>query len=327
MEKAYKILGLETTATLSEVKEKYNQLIEEFNPKKQEGELKDFFIEEQDKVKEAYKEILEDIIDLNEKNEKEEVIIKDNEIEKEGIKNNNSEEIEKCYNIFGLKQGSTLEEVEGKYKELLEECNPDHQSDDLKDFFESEQDQIKKSYNTIIKHLSEEDKNDDVLNESDVHDLGVYQGSEKTKFCRYCGHMQYVTNSECINCRESLMSFGNKNIVKTGDKKSMFSSSFSFNGRIRRLEYGLSQIISFISFFIILFIGYFLATPYGGPPVFLFILLIPWILFNLSQNAKRCHDRGNSGWYQLIPFYSIWMLFVDGEIGDNKYGSNPKGLN
>ena len=40
MEKYYKILGLETTATLKEVKEKYNQLIEEFNPEKQEDDLK-----------------------------------------------------------------------------------------------------------------------------------------------------------------------------------------------------------------------------------------------------------------------------------------------
>jgi len=326
MEKHYKSLGLETTATLSEVKEKYNQLIEEFNPKKQEGALKDFFIEEQDKVKEAYKEILEDIIELNEKNEKEEVIIKDNEIEKEGIENNNSEEIERCYNVFGLKQGSTLEEVEEKYKELLEECNPDHQSDDLKEFFETEQDQIKKSYDTIIKHLSEKDKNDDVLNESKIHDLGVYQDSEKTKFCKYCGHMQYVTNSECINCRESLMPFVNNNIVKIGDKKSMFSSLFSFNGRIRRLEYGLSCIIFYIySFTIVVPSNYYY---YGYSPWKQFILIVPFILFLFAQGAKRSHDIGRRGWMQLIPLYNPFILiFKNGEIGDNKYGSNPKGLN
>jgi len=316
MEKAYKILGLETTATLSEVKEKYNQLIEEFNPKKQEGALKDFFIGEQDKVKEAYKEILEDIIELNEKNEKEEVIIKDNEIEKEGIENNNSEEIERCYNIFGLKQESTLEEVEEKYKELLEECNPDHQS---------EQDQIKKSYDTIIEHLSEEDK-DDVLNESDVHDLGVYQGSEKTKFCRFCGHMQYVTNSECINCRESLMSFVNNNVVKIGDKKSIFSSPFSFNGRIRRLEYGLSCIIFYIYIIIIFVENDYYYCQY--PPWKQFILIVPFILFLFAQGAKRSHDIGRRGWMQLIPLYNPFILiFQNGEIGDNEYGSNPKGLN
>lgn len=66
----------------------------------------------------------------------------------------------------------------------------------------------------------------------------------------------------------------------------MFQNPFSFNGRIRRL--------------------------------------VVWFL--LAQGAKRCHDRGNSGWWQLIPFYYLWMFFADGEIGDNEYGTNPKGL-
>jgi len=46
----------------------------------------------------------------------------------------------------------------------------------------------------------------------------------------------------------------------------------------------------------------------------------------VAQAAKRCHDRNNSGWWKLIPFYGFWMLFADGDIGDNDYGENPKGL-
>jgi uncharacterized membrane protein YhaH (DUF805 family) len=46
----------------------------------------------------------------------------------------------------------------------------------------------------------------------------------------------------------------------------------------------------------------------------------------LAQGAKRCHDRGNSGWYLLIPFYVFWMLFADSDIGANEYGLNPKGI-
>ena len=56
-----------------------------------------------------------------------------------------------------------------------------------------------------------------------------------------------------------------------------------------------------------------------------FLLGILWIFFAIG--AKRCHDRNNSGWYQIIPFYGAWMLFADGTPGTNKYGPDPKGRN
>ena len=99
----------------------------------------------------------------------------------------------------------------------------------------------------------------------------------------------------------------------------MFRNPFSFDGRIRRLEYG----ISFIIFYIMNNIFVALATE---EPL-LIILLIPSLWFTWAQGAKRCHDRGNSGFYQIIPFYGFWMLFADGDIGSNEYGENPKGIN
>ena len=51
--------------------------------------------------------------------------------------------------------------------------------------------------------------------------------------------------------------------------------------------------------------------------------LVGWIWL-LTQGAKRCHDLGNSGWYQLIPFYGLWMLFAKGDDDINEYGANPK---
>jgi curved DNA-binding protein CbpA len=57
MEKHFKILGLETTSTLEEVKKRFNILSKEYNPEKQTDELKEFFKNEQEKVEESYKVI------------------------------------------------------------------------------------------------------------------------------------------------------------------------------------------------------------------------------------------------------------------------------
>jgi uncharacterized membrane protein YhaH (DUF805 family) len=106
----------------------------------------------------------------------------------------------------------------------------------------------------------------------------------------------------------------------------MFKNPFSFNGRIRRLEYGLSNLIYVVAVFIIAILLMAFGDPRSPATNIIMILLwIPLAWFMLAQGAKRCHDRDNSGWWQFIPFYGFWMLFADGEIGDNEYGPNPKG--
>jgi len=101
----------------------------------------------------------------------------------------------------------------------------------------------------------------------------------------------------------------------------MFKKPFSFYGRIRRTEFGLSYIIYMASIYIIAFI----AQAVEIIPIIV-IAYIPLIWFLLAQGAKRCHDRGNSGWYQIIPLYALWMLFAESNIGKNEYGPNPKGI-
>ncbi|MDU1891864.1 MAG: DUF805 domain-containing protein [Dysgonomonas sp.] len=102
----------------------------------------------------------------------------------------------------------------------------------------------------------------------------------------------------------------------------MFQNPFSFYGRIRRMEYGISYCIMMAYAMLSGLIVGFSGMPEG----MIYILMIPAYWFGWAQGAKRCHDRGNSGWYQLIPFYGIWMLFADSEYGENEYGPNPKGL-
>jgi len=98
----------------------------------------------------------------------------------------------------------------------------------------------------------------------------------------------------------------------------MFKSVFSFEGRIRRTEYALSRIFCLIS------IGIIVAAAEGGSEAFGILMLIPAYIL-IVQSAKRCHDRGNSGWWMLIPFYGIILFFGPGDYGPNEYGDNPKG--
>ena len=109
----------------------------------------------------------------------------------------------------------------------------------------------------------------------------------------------------------------------------MFKNSFSFEGRIRRSEFGISFILFVVARVIITFMAAGLMSGGNGNDgaVILSLLLsIPLLWFLWAQGAKRCHDIGNSGWFQLIPFYALWMLFQDGEPGPNQYGENPKDI-
>ncbi|RYY38462.1 MAG: DUF805 domain-containing protein [Chitinophagaceae bacterium] len=109
----------------------------------------------------------------------------------------------------------------------------------------------------------------------------------------------------------------------------MFKNPFSFEGRIRRMEYGLSIIIFYAAFFILGLVENVFEGSALGSMISValgFGSLIAGFWFLIAQAAKRCHDLGNSGWWQIIPFYGLWLLFADGQFGINRYGHNPKNL-
>lgn len=103
----------------------------------------------------------------------------------------------------------------------------------------------------------------------------------------------------------------------------MFNSPFSFEGRIRRTEYGFSLIIYFVLYFIMILI----IEESRGSLDILGLAYIPMLWFLWAQGAKRCHDIGVTGWMQLVPFYVLWMIFQEGKPHTNSYGSNPKETN
>ncbi len=104
----------------------------------------------------------------------------------------------------------------------------------------------------------------------------------------------------------------------------MFQNPFSFDGRIRRTEYVLTFILHVI--ILVLMKKLIGASKNDSGAFFFFLAYTPLIWFFLSQRAKRCHDLGANGWYQFIPFCSLWLLFSDSVVGHNRYGPNPKGI-
>ena len=116
----------------------------------------------------------------------------------------------------------------------------------------------------------------------------------------------------------------NKTGEKIVEKQAMFSHFFSFSGRIRRMEFGLSYIIYSILAIVLSVCAE--ETPLLG------LLYIPLLWFTWAQMCKRFHDKGESRlriFTLLIPLYNIYVMimlfFEDGEPYENDYGKDPKG--
>lgn len=124
----------------------------------------------------------------------------------------------------------------------------------------------------------------------------------------------------------------------------MFKAPFSFEGRIRRIEYFLSGLlvcfvggiiwaVAFASAFVGIMSGSTAAA--AGGSVFAILLglaaYVGILWFGIAQGVKRLHDVDKSGWLillLLIPIvgfiFALYMLFADGTVGPNQYGLDPK---
>lgn len=124
----------------------------------------------------------------------------------------------------------------------------------------------------------------------------------------------------------------------------MFKAPFSFEGRIRRIEYFLSSLLAGVVgsiVWVVAFASMFAGVAMGSPEAaaggsFIAILLgvifwaaIAW--FGLAQGVKRLHDLDKSGWLILlclVPIvgwlFGLYMLFADGTVGPNQFGPDPK---
>ena len=144
----------------------------------------------------------------------------------------------------------------------------------------------------------------------------------KLKQCLSC--KKYTSDHDCgfynlldeSDCKEYELPYNNS--------EGMFKHPFSFKGRIRRRDYILSYLLCWM-----------ICTPINllsendiemleqAVGLLLLIQVVTlWML--LAQGAKRCHDRGHSGFFQFVPFYIFWLFFAGEKEEVNKYGTSPR---
>jgi uncharacterized membrane protein YhaH (DUF805 family) len=102
----------------------------------------------------------------------------------------------------------------------------------------------------------------------------------------------------------------------------LFEAPFSFDGRIGRLEYGLTTAAYWAFNLACLDIASADLDLALRLVVLVCILVFGWFYF--AQGAKRCHDMGLSGWWQLIPFFNIFMM-INKQVAVNAYNQDPDG--
>jgi len=86
--------------------------------------------------------------------------------------------LKEYYQILGLEEGVTLEEVEKKYHKLLHEFNPDNQEGGLKDIFKGEYDNVKEAYKKILGNI-QEPSSDDIREEKDQKKKSIISAGQK----------------------------------------------------------------------------------------------------------------------------------------------------
>lgn len=99
-----------------------------------------------------------------------------------------------------------------------------------------------------------------------------------------------------------------------------------FTGRARRMEYWMFTLVNIIITLVLVLLDYGLGTGFLNT-IYSLAVFVP----SIAVGARRLHDIGRSGWWQLlylIPLIGAIILIVwfatDGKPEPNQWGPNPK---
>ena len=109
--------------------------------------------------------------------------------------------------------------------------------------------------------------------------------------------------------------------------KSVLSNYVGFSGRARRSEFWW-----YVLFLVIVDVVAAVLNNALGTTLVSTLVGLALLLPNLAVGARRLHDVGRTGWWQLIALTLIGIIVLivfwvgDSQPGDNKYGPNPKAV-
>jgi len=101
-----------------------------------------------------------------------------------------------------------------------------------------------------------------------------------------------------------------------------------FNGRVRRREYWSFTLVSVIISIVLGIVDSILGKIGIGFTGYIYSLAV--LLPSLGLLARRLHDTGKSGWWMLLgltgigAFVVLYFACLDGTVGENEFGSDPK---
>jgi uncharacterized membrane protein YhaH (DUF805 family) len=103
-----------------------------------------------------------------------------------------------------------------------------------------------------------------------------------------------------------------------------------FGGRARPKEYWMFALFNSIFCVLMIILDNVLGLtvsrdiPYG---MFYYMYVLAVFIPGLAVTVRRLHDTGHSGWWIAVPVLNICvavLIFLKGQQGDNRYGSDPK---
>ena len=93
-----------------------------------------------------------------------------------------------------------------------------------------------------------------------------------------------------------------------------FKKYVDFSGRARRSEYWFFNLFYLLVTVVASVVSETLSN----------LVFLAFILPLLSAGVRRMHDVGKSGWFLLIPIYSLVLALTDSQAGPNQYGDPVK---